>query len=434
MAKRDLKKFLTKLDAELRRSSEDYRKTVSDVKAHQFHLTKEGLLNEALFQAQRQGVTRSKGKIKEATDQYFDDIVAAFKTMNVNDNNPNYSVFDKKVTSNSFTITFQTVPAKIKKALGDLIKTGSTFDSIKFLIAPAKQKFHSKMKKIYKNKGVEFSSSFFQDIGHDEEATVYDNKVLDALLSSGQIPPAAFKMEELAAVLELHRDDESGIISVTLESASKNRTHGTFVKKKAKKIQADIAKALDKLPSLALTAGSDTPATQAGKRAGKKVLQSFKKIKNAKVIIKDDLELDEKKSIASLKLKRSITSSKSKGRKTRKPKRTQGGAKVASKPLQLMANLNKALPQVIKKNMKEPGLVNRTGRFAGSVEVTDVITTAKGFPSVGYSYDRENYGQYEATSGSRFASTDRDPRRLIDKSIREIAAKAAMGRFFTRRN
>ena len=58
----------------------------------------------------------------------------------------------------------------------------------------------------------------------------------------------------------------------------------------------------------------------------------------------------------------------------------------------------------------------------------------KGFPSIGYTYDRDNYEQYEITSGSaQWANSDRDPRKLIDASIREIAAQTALGRFFTRR-
>ena len=83
--------------------------------------------------------------------------------------------------------------------------------------------------------------------------------------------------------------------------------------------------------------------------------------------------------------------------------------------------------------MEAPGLENRTGRFASSVYVTDIIKTPKGFPSIGYTYDRNPYGVYESTSGSRFASPQRDPRILIDKSIREIAAQLAIGRLYTRR-
>ena len=83
--------------------------------------------------------------------------------------------------------------------------------------------------------------------------------------------------------------------------------------------------------------------------------------------------------------------------------------------------------------MQAPRLESRTGRFASSVRVVDVTTTAKGYPSFGYTYQRNPYGVYENSSGSRFASVERDPRRLIDTSMREIAAEMALGRFFTRR-
>jgi outer membrane phospholipase A len=83
--------------------------------------------------------------------------------------------------------------------------------------------------------------------------------------------------------------------------------------------------------------------------------------------------------------------------------------------------------------MGTPRLENRTGRFASSVRVTDVMPTKQGFPSIGYTYQRDPYQVYESTSGSRFASTNRDPRSLIDGSIREIAAELAIGRLYTRR-
>ena len=65
--------------------------------------------------------------------------------------------------------------------------------------------------------------------------------------------------------------------------------------------------------------------------------------------------------------------------------------------------------------------------------MTDITKTTKGFPSIGYTYDRANYEQYEVSSGSRYASAQRDPRALIDRSLREIAAGMMLGRFFTRR-
>ena len=38
--------------------------------------------------------------------------------------------------------------------------------------------------------------------------------------------------------------------------------------------------------------------------------------------------------------------------------------------------------------MRPPRLAFRTGRFARSTRITDIATTGKGFPSVGYTYMR----------------------------------------------
>ena len=103
----------------------------------------------------------------------------------------------------------------------------------------------------------------------------------------------------------------------------------------------------------------------------------------------------------------------------------------ASAPLALLGILNSKLPETVRGNMVEPRLVNRTGRFAGSVKVTDITTTRQGFPSIGYTYERERYETFEL--GNRQGSSNRDPRRLIDLSIRQLAAQFAIGRFYTRR-
>ena len=99
--------------------------------------------------------------------------------------------------------------------------------------------------------------------------------------------------------------------------------------------------------------------------------------------------------------------------------------------LSLIGIINSTLPNVVIKNMKEPRLVNRTGTFANSVKVTDIISTGKGFPSIGYTYQKSPYQTFEI--GNRQGSQDKDPRRIIDVSIREIAAQYAIGRFYTRR-
>ncbi len=99
----------------------------------------------------------------------------------------------------------------------------------------------------------------------------------------------------------------------------------------------------------------------------------------------------------------------------------------------VMAMISEKLPQTVRKNMGAPRLENQTGRFANSVKMTDVIQTPQGYPSFGYTYAKEPYQVYETGSSGNWTTPERDPRRLIDASIREIAAGFALGRFYTRR-
>lgn len=118
-------------------------------------------------------------------------------------------------------------------------------------------------------------------------------------------------------------------------------------------------------------------------------------------------------------------------RKAGRAKKSRVKKGVASSPLYIIGIINQQLPRTVAKNMGDPRLNYRTGRFASSVQVTDIATTAKGFPSIGYTYDKFPYQTFEP--GYRQGSIDRDPRKLIDASIREIAAQFAIGRFYTRR-
>ena len=99
----------------------------------------------------------------------------------------------------------------------------------------------------------------------------------------------------------------------------------------------------------------------------------------------------------------------------------------------ILGVLNNQLPKVVAGNMGSPRLQNRAGRFAQSVRATDVTQTPQGFPSIGYTYMRNRYGVYESTSGTRFADVERDPRPLIDESIRELVIGMGLGRIYTRR-
>ena len=125
-----------------------------------------------------------------------------------------------------------------------------------------------------------------------------------------------------------------------------------------------------------------------------------------------------------------VKTKKPKGAKHRAP-RTRAQPGVSSEPLALIGVINQALPGVVRQNMGDPRLNNRTGTFASSVRVTDMTMTPQGFPSIGYTYQKNPYQTFEV--GYAQGSPDRDPRSLIDGSIREIAAKFALGRIYTRR-
>ena len=102
--------------------------------------------------------------------------------------------------------------------------------------------------------------------------------------------------------------------------------------------------------------------------------------------------------------------------------------------LQLLPIINAKLTDRVMQNMKTPRLVNRTGRFAQSAKVINVEETREGFPSFVFDYERDPYDVFDRTLGrSPWNTPQRDPRTLVDISIREIVREMAIGRFFTRR-
>tara|TARA_Y100000310_G_scaffold333480_1_gene411132 strand:- start:43 stop:1566 length:1524 start_codon:yes stop_codon:yes gene_type:complete len=99
----------------------------------------------------------------------------------------------------------------------------------------------------------------------------------------------------------------------------------------------------------------------------------------------------------------------------------------------LIVLLNAKLPETVMDNMSYPSLENRTGRFAQSVRAI-AMSNKGGVPNIVYKYDRDPYGVFEMGTGDRRWSTPaRDPRTIIDKSIREIATGIISGRFITTR-
>jgi len=77
--------------------------------------------------------------------------------------------------------------------------------------------------------------------------------------------------------------------------------------------------------------------------------------------------------------------------------------------------------------MGSPALNNRTGRFRNSAQVTNALIGPRGGVQIDYTYQRNPYETFEP--GGAMGSTQRDPRRLIGNTIREVAQEI-MGKKF----
>ena len=93
--------------------------------------------------------------------------------------------------------------------------------------------------------------------------------------------------------------------------------------------------------------------------------------------------------------------------------------------------LDAALVQQVKQNMgrgdRRDVLNLRTGRFAESVRVERLSQSREGMITAFYSYMRNPYATFSA-GGRQESPKTRDPKLLISKSIREIAAQAVTNR------
>ena len=238
---------------------------------------------------------------------------------------------------------------------------------------------------------------------------------------------------------ELHLNKPSKVV-VFLGSGIGNRKESSEERKRSKNIQDKLQEAILKLGKerIAQLPGSDSLIDAKQKEVTKKLEKAFKSSKNLRVSFKDNMKLDNgsgKAATINIKPRVRVVGG---AYQTPKPKiRVMAGIGKqrirgpASMPLYLIGLINRDLTRTVANNMESPALNYRTGRFASSVRVTDVLTTPQGFPSIGYTYMKSPYQTFEP--GFAQGDPNRDPRKLIDRSIREIASQYAIGRFYTRR-
>ena len=180
---------------------------------------------------------------------------------------------------------------------------------------------------------------------------------------------------------------------------------------------------------LAGVPGSSSIEDNAKNAATHNIISEFKKVTGAKVKTTSTSKTRKKKNVTvSNKRKSAKTSTKAKATPVKVTRKTKDSS---FSQVKLYAALNMKINSVVAKNMEFPGLQYQTGRFAGGVKITDVSKTPQGFASIGYTYQKYPYQTFEP--GFAQGSVERDPRKLIDRSIREIAAQTVIGRLYTRR-
>ena len=238
-------------------------------------------------------------------------------------------------------------------------------------------------------------------------------------------------------ILSIIKDGEMGVIQYGIASSWLNSQQGGGEEQNLKDAFSRAIENLKDIVSIPGMPGSDSLIRAHRKKLIKEMVKPFKnkrgiKVKHEDLIIKDNKKPEKlikkagKTTLATQAAGRVKPKKKIRGQKTR-PKGQKFDLKM------ILGVLNNQLPERVADNMGSPRLENRTGRFAQSVRATDVTQTPQGFPSIGYTYMKNRYGVYESTSGTKFSDVERDPRPLIDQSIREIAIGFGLGRLYTRR-
>lgn len=117
--------------------------------------------------------------------------------------------------------------------------------------------------------------------------------------------------------------------------------------------------------------------------------------------------------------------------KTTNLRKASGVTSITSNLTALQNLLNARLVQQVKQNMgngtRSDVLNLQTGRFAESVEVTRLSESRQGMITAFYTYMKNPYATFSA-GGRQEYPTSRDPKTLISRSIREIAAEQVSNR------
>lgn len=443
MSQKDLDALKTTITNMMEQESETFRRINSDIKVHHFKCSEASVKAESMAELRKREAVDSNGKVLKSFVKIIDTEVPKMVKAMFSDIKPFFSTkCEIKKAGNAKSFTVVLTPIKQGTNVYTLIKDfkgkhqatiiEKIMNKIDVLNKPNKK---GKSRKIQQ---LDETQKQFFNTGHEEGVSVAEQRVAAAqsaffqfgTLSSLKGFPDLFEGLEILVMKDNYADIDE--IHVSIESSRMNKSKGAKIEQPmVKKMKADLAKVLSKLNSKYWVdlKGSDSKLT----KIRKKVLKPFVKLATGNPSIRTNIKVS-KIDDSNSKSKRSRAKKKKVSllpvyidKLVNKTGRKKATHEQARSLYSYVTIINKQLPDAVRKNMNSPALENRTGRFANSVKLTDAMITPKGHPSFGYTYQTEPYGVFEK------GTPERDPRKLIDASIREIAADMALGRFYTRR-
>lgn len=300
------------------------------------------------------------------------------------------------------------------------------------------------------NKGQAIRTGGFTNLGHVKENAVsvrLQQIAVDELLSNTDFITQIFPNNRIAVEIVKSISSFKGslgefsiIVSINEEGAYANLGDAAEEKKTLANLGEKIKDKLLKEVNWAGQRGSNSPIEQLSAILINEAIDIFKAIPGVKVRgKKQKIDKGTSKGASKSELPKAKKSRSSRGTKgpiTINEPRSSGSTTMSNRPswLQLLPLINAKLTPTVMKNMGSPRLNNRTGRLAQSAQVVGVEQTPQGFPSFVFNYERDPYDVFDRTLGrSPWNTPERDPRTLVDQSVREIVREMAIGRFFTRR-
>jgi len=441
MSRAQQKKFLVHLHKELSRNSEKdvYRKMTADRRMHTFTVTRRALRRGIKDRLESNFIGISPNTVSlilKKSDKYIKALIkevgAAIQALaKKSPDDITVLKFTASRIESAFTATGQSRFDQIKRTYNTRYQVTAAGITLA-------------MREVLGAENEELEASSMWQLEHNHLKGIAESQIKDAvdnaLLEEEVITRAAAMsfFKGMGVELEIIRKGSTGVMEVFLGSQRANSREGGISGARKQKLQKVLRDALLKLQQtdsvLVNLGGSDSFKESKVKKTRRAVLDPFKKVKIVKVKSKNIKAKDSNTSAKKATTQKTIVEKNPmKAKAIAAARREKAKASPAGSMLQMIGMINKELPDTVRKNMNSPALVNRTGRFAESTKVTDIAQTPKGLPSIGYTYQRDPYQVFEDGSSGAWSNGRRDPRKLIDSSIREIAVKMAIGRFYTRR-